>query len=88
MRSLAALRHAVGHTKGAEALYRQAIDGGNTSALQELADLWVDVGDGVSAGRLLRFGLTGDGEVATVLDFASYGGLIGGTSLDRSGRST
>jgi tetratricopeptide (TPR) repeat protein len=78
MRELARLRHRAGYTDDVDALYRKAIDRGDSNALLELAELRQAVGDSVGAGRLVRFGLTEDGEVATMLNFASYGGLVGG----------
>ena len=87
MRELARLRHRAGYTDDADALYREAIDCGDSNALLELAELRESVGDSVGAGRLLRFGLTGDGKITTMLDFASYGGLVGGNGLDESGPS-
>jgi hypothetical protein len=81
MRDLARLRHRAGYTDDADALYREAIDCGDSNALLGLAELRESVGDSVGAGRLLRFGLTGDGKIATMLDFASYGGLVGSSGV-------
>ncbi|WIM99439.1 hypothetical protein ACTOB_003091 [Actinoplanes oblitus] len=72
--SLAKLREQAGDRADAEALYRQAIERGDTSALPSLAKLREQAGDTAGASQLRRFGLTGNGKVATSIDFASGSG--------------
>jgi hypothetical protein len=61
---------------GAEALYRQAVDRGHNGALAALVTQQARVGLAADAHRMQRFGLTGAGDVATGLDFGSYGNSI------------
>jgi len=76
MGMLARLRVRAGDQAGAEALYRQAVDHGGIRSLWDLAELREEGGDPAGADRTRRFGLTWTGEVTTVLDFGSYGGLV------------
>jgi hypothetical protein len=76
---LAMRRVEVGDAAGAETLWRQAVDRGDSDALQNMAILREEMGDTSTADRLHRFGLTGSGEIAIVLDFGSQS--VGGMSV-------
>jgi TPR repeat protein len=67
---LARMRQRTGDITGAEAAYHQAADHGAPSALEELAEMRKRTGDAAGADRILRFGLTGSGEIANGLNFS------------------
>ncbi|MBB4752397.1 tetratricopeptide repeat protein [Actinoplanes lobatus] len=71
LRALAQMRERGGDTTGAEALYRQAADYDSGWVLTDLAWSQEEAGNTAGADRILRFGLTGSGEIATGLDFGS-----------------
>jgi len=63
--SLGVLRERAGDRAGAEAVYRQASDRGDTDALHRMAGLREQARDPAGANRVRRFGLTDDGAPAT-----------------------
>jgi hypothetical protein len=69
LHALARHRAGAGDPTGAEVLYRHAIDRGDASAVVALARLRQESGDTVGGNRILQFGLTDDGAVATSIDF-------------------
>jgi hypothetical protein len=71
LEELTRLWERTGKTADADALLREAGDHGFTFALRNRAGLLERAGDAVQADHIRRFGLTGSGEIATALDFAS-----------------
>jgi hypothetical protein len=70
------MREDAGNIAGAQALYRQYAEPDGPFELLNLGAPQEAAGDTADAERMRRFGLTGTGEVATTLDFGSYGGLL------------
>ena len=64
LRALALFRERAGDGAVAETLHREAADRGDPGALRRLASLWERTGDRAGAERLIRFGLTDQGEPA------------------------
>jgi hypothetical protein len=71
LRDLARIREEAGDSAGAEALAVQAADRGDARVLRDLAWMRKQAGDSARAVLMRKFGLTGSGEVATVVDFGS-----------------
>jgi hypothetical protein len=69
--TLAEIREAARDQASAEKLYRWVADHGTPDALWHIAALWERAGEPADADRLRRCGLTGAGEVATVLHFGA-----------------
>jgi hypothetical protein len=63
------MRERDGDRGGAEALYRQAADRGDSTALWELARMRERDGDPEGAELIQRFGLTDDGSPAGSLEW-------------------
>ncbi|WP_433043794.1 hypothetical protein [Dactylosporangium sp. CS-033363] len=75
-RHLADARERADDFVGAKPLAFQAVDRGEPGALNTLARLWQRANETVRLDRFQRFGLAGDGEPATGLDFGAYGGAV------------